>query len=447
MVAGRAVPAHWFTVAAVGDEQTDTIRCTEHEALANVGAVLQLCAGGKLRVSETTRRPSAATVRMVTEVLADGDLADSVSAFAWPLLLQAGGLAAVAGGKLTLSAKGRTALGLPAHEVIRDLWRRWPKHAPIDEFIRIEHIKGQRSAAVLTAAAPRRHTVVAALDLCAVGEWIAVDQLFRAMRSSGLHPTIARNDRALWKLHIVDPQYGSLGYDGYHDWEVLEGRYTLAVLFEYAATLGLLDVDHIDPAGARDDFRHMWGADDLDALSRYDGLLAVRLTPLGAYVTGRTDTYQPPAPAPAGLEVLANFDIVATAGLAPADRLVLDAHAVRTSDRVWTLSVASLLAAVDAGRGPAGFGAFLDTHAVRGVPATVRTLLDDVAARARQVRDLGLRQVIECADPSVAVLIASDRSLRAHCTRIGDRHLLVATGAEPKVRTALRKLGYPLGPG
>jgi hypothetical protein len=84
------------------------------------------------------------------------------------------------------------------------------------------------------------------------------------------------------RLYLGDPEYGSLGYDGHHDWAILEGRYTLAVLFEYAATLGLLDVDYVPPAHARDDFRHMWGADWIDALSRYDGLLAVRRTPLGS---------------------------------------------------------------------------------------------------------------------------------------------------------------------
>ncbi|WP_255413894.1 hypothetical protein [Pseudonocardia sp. MH-G8] len=38
-----------------------------------------------------------------------------------------------------------------------------------------------------------------------------------------------------------------------------------------------------------------------------------------------------------------------------------------------------------------------------------------------------------------------DRTLRAHCTRIGDRHLLIAVAGEAKVRAALRKLGYALG--
>ena len=63
--------------------------------------------------------------------------------------------------------------------------------------------------------------------------------------------------------------------------EILEGRYTLAVLFEYAGTLGLIDLDYIHPAGARDDFRDNWGGDDLDALSRYDGLQAIRLNRAG----------------------------------------------------------------------------------------------------------------------------------------------------------------------
>jgi hypothetical protein len=63
--------------------------------------------------------------------------------------------------------------------------------------------------------------------------------------------TIARSERGLWRLYLGDPEYGSLGYDGHHDWAILEGRYTLAILFEYAATLGLLDVDYSGGCGSR----------------------------------------------------------------------------------------------------------------------------------------------------------------------------------------------------
>ena len=120
-------------------------------------------------------------------------------------------------------------------------------HAVIDEFSRIDEIKGQRARNVLSAARPRRQAVAAALAGCPPGEWLDVDALFTNMRRGNMRPTIARNQMALWKLYLGDAQYGSMGYDGYYRWEMLEGRYTLAVLFEYAGTLGLFDLDYIHP--------------------------------------------------------------------------------------------------------------------------------------------------------------------------------------------------------
>jgi hypothetical protein len=83
---------------------------------------------------------------------------------------------------------------------------------------------------------------------------------------------------------------------------------------------------------------------------------------------------------------------------------------------------------------------------VHPLPAAAHTLFDDVEARAGQVRDLGLRRVLECADASVATLLERDPSLRRLVTRIGERHLLLDPAAEPKARAALRALGHPLGP-
>ena len=64
----------------------------------------------------------------------------------------------------------------------------------------------------------------------------------------------------------------------------MEGRYALCVLFEYAATLGLIDVAYTGPRGARRDYQALWGAGQLSCLSRYDGLAAVRVNELGAAI-------------------------------------------------------------------------------------------------------------------------------------------------------------------
>ena len=290
--------------------------------------------------------------------------------------------------------------------------------------------------------------VAKALSKCPPGEWLDVDALFKQMRRGRMSPTIARSERALWMLYLEDPEYGSFGYAGFGKWELLEGRYTLAVLFEYAGTLGLIDLDYVHPAGARDDFRDNWGGEDLDALSRYDGLVAIRLNALGAYVLGLTDTYEPPAavtPDVRPLKVLPNLDVVATDRLSAADRLTLSAFAEQTADQVWTVSTASLLAGADAGRQLDEFTRFLGGRSELDLPGALTTLISDVRRRIEQLTDLGHVRLIECAEPATAALIARDKRLRPLCRLLGDRYLAVPQDHEPKFRKALLRLGYLLG--
>jgi hypothetical protein len=81
---------------AVEDVVADgaTVRLTESRAQADLLAVLQSCGTGRLRCSDKTRRPSAATVAAVAERLSGGDFYadEAIAAFAWPLLVQAAGL-------------------------------------------------------------------------------------------------------------------------------------------------------------------------------------------------------------------------------------------------------------------------------------------------------------------------------------------------------------------
>jgi len=279
------------------------VRRTAPDALSNLVAVLELAADRQLRCIAATRRPFAATVRLVEDALVAGDYyaaardeagargeaglhdgAEPIAAFAWPMLLQAGGLARLAGTGLDLTPRGEAVLARPSYQALGALWDRWLKSVSQDELSRIEAIRGQRKAATLTAAAGRRAAVAAGLAALEPGAWIEVDVLFLILQAQATPLTVARSPLARWALYLVDPSRGSLGPAGWRAWNALEGRYALCVLFEYVATLGVVDVAYTGPRGARDDYRELWGADRYDSLSRYDGLAAVRVNELGAAI-------------------------------------------------------------------------------------------------------------------------------------------------------------------
>ena len=279
------------------------IRCTAPDALSNLVAVLELAADGQLRCIAGARQPSAATVKLVEDVLVAGDYYDAgepIAAFAWPLLIQAGGLAVPgdspgpsregrAGIRLELTARGHAALARPSYQALSALWARWLRIVSYDELSRIEAIKGQRKSATLTAAVIRRAAVAAGLATIEPGVWINIRELLETLEYQQPPLVAVRSLLALWRLYVADPYYGSLGHAGLGAWGIVEGRYALCVLFEYAATLGLIDIAYADPRGARDDYRALWGAGQYPYLSRYDGLAAVRVNKLGAAILHNPD--------------------------------------------------------------------------------------------------------------------------------------------------------------
>lgn len=434
-----------------------TVRESERAAQQEMLSVLRLIDSGKASASEKTKRPSAATVKEVTGILEGGEYypplpvtdkwrdesAGPIRAYAWPLVVQAGGLARLSGSKLQLTRAGRKALSGPRAESIRLLWSKWLDTTLLDELSRVDCVKGQtgKGRRGLTAVSWRRIAIADALAECPPGFWISTDELFRFIRASGSDLSVTRD---AWSLYVGDPQYGALGYQGGE--RVLEERYMLAFLLEYAATLGLIDVALIPPANARTNYDGLWGLDELVYFSRYDGLMYFRITPLGAYCLGSDGNYEPPpVEAKPVLRVLPNFEIAAIgAELGQGDRLALDAYAVKVSDLVWRLDADKLLTAIDEGRPVDEIREFLTARSSTAIPDTVLRLFGDVSDRSAKIRDRGLARLVECADAALAALIANDTRTRKHCIRAGERHLVVPSSSEDAFKRTLRQLGYLL---
>lgn len=446
--------------ASIGDSPL-TLRCTEREALVDLPVLLRLVDQGKLQVSDKTSQASSSTLRLLADTLSGGDFYDAaaavhpsaqdigaIKAFAWPLLLQCAGLMQRNGSKSALSPAGRKALSAAPAELLRTAWQKWLKGGLLDEFSRIDIIKGQKSKGrVMTAVAPRREAIADALQDCPLGEWVAVDDFCRYMQAADFGFEVAHDP---WKLYLGDPQYGSLGYGGSNGWDILQQRYLLCLLFEYAAVLGIVDVAFVPPGQVpgRQDFGDLWGADQLDFLSRYDGLVYFRLTALGAFCLGQSPSYSPAPAQPsqsAGLAVQPDLTVNVLRGrLAAEEQLVMETWAQPVGAAAWLLDRQKALAAVERGHDANALGDFLRQRDDQPLPEPVAAFIRAAQKRGTALRALGPALLIECIDAEIAARIAAHPETASLCALAGERRLVVRTEHEARFRAALRVVGFGL---
>ena len=431
------------------------MRLSEREALQEVVVMLRTIGQERIQVSEKTALPSTSALHLLSNKLAGGDFypwvekknkwdqeIGPIKAFAWPMLLQVGGLANRTGGRLTLSPAGVKALSKPPAEILGVLWRKWLKTTMFDEFSRIDAIKGQNSKGrVMTAVAPRREVIEEALQKCPVGRWIAFDEFSLFMRASELDFEVTHDS---WKLYLCERQHGSLGYAGSSDWKILQERYIAAVLFEYATTLGMLDVAYIDPAGACDDYRGMWGADELDFLSRYDGLMYFRLTSLGEYLLGLKESYRPVAiPSKVTLSVLPSLQVNIVRGiLGTEESLLLDNWTVPVQSGSWKLDREKALSAIEKGYDIAELQRFLESSDEQMLPEPVESFISQCKHNGKALKTVGSAMLFECRDGETAEAIAVHKETAALCLRAGPKSLVVRTEHLEKFRERVRLLGF-----
>ena len=446
-------------MASVGDlppaigEAPLTVRHTERDALVNLAVMLRLTEQGRMQVGDKTSLPTASTMRLLAGKLTGGDFYSddapkggrvdrigAIKAFAWPVLLQAAALVQRKGSKLALTRAGLKATSSAPADVLRAIWQKWVNSDLLDEFSRIDTIKGQRaSGRVMSAVQPRRDAICDALDLCPISAWFSVEEFSRFMRASGHTFEIARDP---WKLYIGEAHYGSLGYAGSHDWAVLQHRYLLCLLFEYAATLGMVDVAYIEPALAPRNFSNLWGADDLEFLSRYDGLAFVRITPLGAYCLGANESYAcATAPSKARLSVLPSLQVTVADGEPSVEEaLTLDVWCVQETPRSWRLDRHKAIAAIGRGHSVEDLRAFLQSRDEQPLPQTAESFIMACNKNSNAMKVIGTTLLIECRDEPTAEFVAGHKLNMGLCERAGGRRLVVRLENEEKFRALARTL-------
>ncbi len=439
----------------------------ERTTFHDLGATLYLIQQGKAAVSPATRLPALPTLRLLRQSLLLGDYfayedyeraEDAVRPLALIVLVQAAKWAqpTAAGNKLELTKAGQALLGAPLGALhVRDAYARWLKSDLLDELARVKNIKGQQAKGTrLTKPAERRAQLDAVVHALPLERWVTMDELLRYMRATNTLPAIERGGAAALGVGSYSTYYGDdTGFSAAKYWDVITGSYLRATLLEYVATLGLIEIAYTWPEDTPHDFGSLYYLDG-EPLSRYDGLLAMRLTNLGAYVLGLTDDYTAPAlvsesGAPV-LKVLPNLDLVITNAerIAPNERSFIERIAAPQSQDVYRLNREQLLEAANSGLDLPQIKQFLAAksgQAEAEFPQIVRVFFEDLEKRLGALREVGMMLVLAGDDQYLLTELSNNPALRAQVQlgTLGDRTvLLIPDQHEAAVRKHLKKLGY-----
>lgn len=423
--------------------------------------VLQLAAAGKIKVGESTGAPSAPSVALLAQILAapefdvrvlEGehkpwkeDDADPgpVRASVWPVLMQQCGWAKTQGSTLVLTKAGKEYLANPSVAAYVEGVNRWDGDEKFDELRRATVIRGQiggRGRRGLTHPADRRAIIEDGLETLSLGQWVMVEEFYRAMRARGDDCEVCEEDGALF---IGERQYGTLyGYG-----PALALTYLKIVLFEALAVMGLVNVAYAPPHWIRPGFRDAWGIDDLPFISRADGVFAFALTGLGAHWLGLNESYTPPQPPSRALyRVLPNHDIVVLGAEAftAADKAMLERIAIQTSDAVWKLDRTRLLDTMSGGATAKELRDEVARSSENELPQPVEVFFEELGRKQDRIAGVEDAVLVTFTDAASAGLALSEPAIRKLALPAGDCGVVVRRKNLSAFRSALKKMGILL---
>lgn len=426
------------------------IRFTEHDALNDVVNLLHLVNNGKITVSDKKAVPNSAAIKEIADVLKRGDFyaqssKESSKPVAWATFLQTSDMCQAKDGRLSLCDNTPAFLLTPACDTIFKIWYSWLAQSTVDEFRRLDAIKVEKSVERkfgFRDYSQRRNNIVRALSLCPPLEWIEVDEFFRFMRQGGLHFHVTAADHA---IQVMNHDAGR-GNDRLHSyWDILQGRYILLFLFEYAATLGLVDVAFTSASRARSDFQRLPGTENLSALSRYDGLRFFRVNALGRYCLGLSTDYKTPDAATQNkVTAMSNLTLSFNNEPTAPAAILLNMFCDQETETTWRLSKVKSIEASQQGFQLNLLRDFIEKHDDQPLPETLEAFILSVEKNSTALRTEGSAVLIECTSEDIARIISEHDSTRHLCRRAGEKHLVVLNVHEQAFRKCANTLGYGL---
>lgn len=415
---------------------------TELHALLNL---IKQCA---VKVSEKTGNPSKAQISKLATIVKDYYDADSesedhvlqgIKILGWLQILRSASWITVKNGVLHIR-ESKFNYGQPTHEVLSGLFKDWLQKSEQDELSRINHIKGQsgKGKKYLTKLTLRRESIAKTLARCPVDKWIAVDEfLDLIVINKNFFPVSVRPDH----FYIGDAHYGRI-YDNNLPWT----RYNLCLLMEYMTTLGIIDIAYSNPDFVRDDLSGNWGTTDMSSLSRYDGLQYIRLTRLGAWIVGQSDSYTP-----AKLQEVTTANVMSDGRLhfqsmpQSNETLFLSTYANEISSKSWQLCQEKMISYLETGSDLDDLLAFISERDPQPfLPDEIESLFKKLQQNKQAVVSGGKVLLLTCSSKKVAQQISDTPELTTWCQRVGNTQLIIPINKENLFRKIIHQLHYAM---
>lgn len=252
--------------------------------------------------------------------------------------------------------------------------------------------------------------------------WVDVDTLLKHCRCRDIDLEVVHRSRYAGKA-LYDP--------------LVATPFLKAVLFFFAA-FGLVEILYDRP---RNDFT---GQEQDRRLSVWDGLRYVRPTPLGAFVVGKSETYEAAAPPEtAAVSLDENRLLIHLHGRDPIKEMALSQIAERVADNLYKVSFQSFLQGCTTEAGIQQRKTLFQQHIEAEPTGIWKAFLDDVEGKVDPlvpVRSMAVFRLKE--NQELISLVARDPELKKHILKAEDHHILIPHAHLGKVRNRLETFGY-----
>lgn len=352
-------------------------------------------------------------------------------------------------GLARLTDRGRDFLKNQDPDSLLEAFETWTKRSAFDEITRIEAIKGFKSRGLqLTSPAMRRERIVEALSWCPAGLWIDIAEFYRGLKVWRFDFEIEQG--GIEKLYVGNRYRSDAYYEAWAAesdmWLLINGLYIKAVLWEYLASIGALDLAYLPPGEVSIEATPYFDYDG-PYYSRYDGLLCFRINPLGAYLFGQAGEYTAVRIEAAPLLRLDAGRLVTVtdpARLTPMLKAQLEQFAAPETEFAFRLDTERLLLTLEQGADLEATRDFLARNSGGALPVEVKRWLDEMrdASEAFTVDKPMLR--IRAASEELVQMVLADAELGKFSQALGNRALLIPASRQSRFRSRLRQLGYGL---